>query len=133
MKRTQHQKGFILLLVIALIPLLGMASVVLTSNSRQILTNTRRTALKTQARFACESGIAWIQQNAQKSIIQNQPVILQIDPKGKTITCTIEVVSQTDNQSVFNVTGHVEDIRFSNDYSEQYTLKHRNNSGVNIK
>ena len=43
MKRTRRQKGFILLLVIALIPLLGMASVVLTSNSKQILTNTRRT------------------------------------------------------------------------------------------
>ena len=123
MRRTQRQKGFILLLVIALIPLLGMASIVLTSNSRQILTHTRRAALKTQARFACESGIAWVQQNAQKSILQNQPVILQIDPKGKIITCTIELVSQTDNQSVFNVTGHAEDKRFSYEHSQQFTVK----------
>ncbi|MDH4202261.1 MAG: hypothetical protein OEV87_05155 [Phycisphaerae bacterium] len=121
-KQAKHQKGFILLLVIALIPLLGMASIVLTSNSRQILTNTRRAALKTHARLACESGIAWLEQN-KTGVAKNQPVVLEIGHESKTITCTIELVSHADSQSVFNVTGHAEDKRFSNDYSEQYTLK----------
>ena len=44
MKRTRNNQGFVLLLVVALLPLLGMASIVLTANSRQILTNTRRAA-----------------------------------------------------------------------------------------
>jgi type II secretory pathway pseudopilin PulG len=124
MKQTQRQKGFILLLVIAMIPLLGMASVVLTSNSRQILTNTRRAALKTQARFACESGIAWIKTNTPETHAKEQPIVLEISPQDKNITCIIELVSRTDKQSVFKITGHAEDKRFSNDYSEQYLFKH---------
>ena len=123
MKRTRRQKGFILLLVIALIPLLGMASVVLTSNSKQILTNTRRTALKTHARLACESGIAWIEMKTQNTLTKDQPLVLEIDHKDKIITCTIELTSQTDLQSVFNVTGYAEDKRFSYNHPQQFVLK----------
>ena len=123
MNRTMHQKGFMLLIVVATIPLLGMAAVVLTSNSRQIFTNTRRTALKTQAQLACESGIAWIQENRQNSLIKNQPVVLEITQEGKIITCRLELVSQADKQSVFNVTAYAEDKRFSFKHSEQFVLK----------
>lgn len=122
MRQTQREKGFVLLLVIALIPLLGMASVVLTSNSRQILTNTRRVALKTQARFACESGIAWITANPQNAPAKNQPLILEIENTGKKVNCTIELISQTGEQFEFKITGRAEDKRFSNEYSQQYSL-----------
>ena len=124
MKRTKHQKGFILLLVISLLPLLGMASIVLTSNSRQILTNTRRSALKTHARFACESGIAWLEKNTQNAIIKDQPLILEIYHKEKIITCRLELASQTDSQSIFTVTGHAEDKRFCYNHPQQFVLKH---------
>jgi hypothetical protein len=123
MKRTKHQKGFILLLVISLIPLLGMASIVLTSNSRQILTNTRRAALKTHAQFACESGIAWIEMKTQNTLTKGQSLVLEIDHKDKVITCTIELTSQTDRQSIFNVTGYAEDKRFSYNHPQQFVLK----------
>ena len=83
MKRTEHQKGFILLMVVALIPLLGMAAIVLTSNSRQILTNTRRATLKTHAQFACESGIAWIEKNTENALTNNKLLVLEIDNKDK--------------------------------------------------
>jgi len=122
MKRTKHQKGFVLLLVITLIPLLGMASIVLTSNSRQILTNTRRAVLKTQAELACESGIAWFEKNAGTSLIKDQPVVLKIDHKEKIITCTIELALQTDSQSIFTVTGYAEDKRFSYKHQQQFML-----------
>lgn len=124
MKRTEHQKGFILLMVVALIPLLGMAAIVLTSNSRQILTNTRRATLKTHAQFACESGIAWIEKNTENALTKDQPLVLEIDHKDKIITCTIELTSQTDLQSVFNVTGYAEDKRFSYNHRQQFALKH---------
>ena len=120
MKRTRRQKGFILLLVIALIPLLGVASIVLTANSRQILTNTRRAALKTHARLACESGIAWIEKNPE-SLAKDQPLVLEIDTKS--ITCTIELLSQENNESTFTVTGGAEDKRFSYERSQQFVLK----------
>ena len=124
MKRTKHQKGFILLLVISLLPLLGMASIVLTSNSRQILTNTRRAALKTHAQLACESGIAWLEKNTQNTIIKDQPLILEIDHKEKIITCRLELILQTDDQSTFTVTGYAEDKHFSYKHPQQFILKH---------
>ncbi len=123
MKRTKHQKGFILLMVVALIPLLGMASIVLTSNSRQILTNTRRAALKTHAQLACESGIAWVKKNTPNTLTKDQPLVLRIDHKDKIITCRLELTSQTDRQSVFNVTGYAEDKRFSYNHPQQFVLK----------
>lgn len=122
MKRTRRQKGFILLLVVAMIPLLGMASIVLTANSRQIITNTRRASLKTHARSACGSGIAWIAKNYE-SLAKDRPLVLKIDHKAKTISCTVELISQTDNQSVFTVIGNAEDKLFSYEHSQQFVLK----------
>ena len=124
MKRTEHQKGFILLMVVALIPLLGMAAIVLTSNSRQILTNTRRAALKTHAQFACESGIAWIEKNTENALTNNKLLVLEIDNKNKIITCTIELISRAGNQSTFTVTGSAEDKRFSYKHPQKFVLKH---------
>ena len=124
MKRSRHQNGFVLLMVVMLIPLLGMAAVVLTSNSKQILTNTRRTALKTQAQLAAESGIAWLEKNTQNAVTKDQPLVLEIDHKEKIITCRLELTSQTDDQSTFNVTGYAEDKRFSYKYPQQFILKH---------
>ena len=123
MRQTQREKGFILLLVIALIPLLGMASIVLTANSRQILTHTRRAALKTQARLACESGIVWLKKN-ETGIGKDQPLVLEIDHEKKTIICMIELASQTDQQSRFTITGRAEDKRFSYEHSQPFTVKH---------
>ena len=124
MKRTKKQKGFILLLVIALIPLLGMAAVVLTSNSRQILANTRRTAIRTHAQLACESGIAFLKANPQNVPGPNRPLVLEIDDAEKIINCTIEFVSETTEQSEFKITGHANDKRFSYDHVQPFALKH---------
>ena len=123
MRQTHNRKGFILLLVISLIPLIGMVSVVLTANSRQLLIQSRRLAIKTHAQLACESGIVWIENNTQ-SLTNNHPVILQIDHKDKTITCRFELISQTDKQSVFNVTGRAEDKRFSYEHPCRFISKH---------
>ena len=123
MRQKHNRKGFVLLLVVALIPLIGMVSVVLTANSRQLLTQSRRLAIKTHAQLACESGIVWIEKNTKKSIINNHPIVLQIDHKDKTITCRLELISQTDKQSVFSVTGRAEDKRFSYEHHCQVISK----------
>ncbi len=123
MRQKHNRKGFILLLVISLIPLIGMVSVVLTANSKQLLIQSRRLAIKTHAQLACESGIVWIENNPQKSLTNNHLVILQIDHKDKTITCRLELTSQTDKQSVFTVTGYAKDKRFSYEYPCQFISK----------
>lgn len=124
MKQIKHTKGFVLILVISLIPLLGLASLVLTSNSRHILTGTRRADLKTQARLACESGIAWLDRNRQNNLAVNQPLILKMDHPEQIITCTITLISRSDNQSVFTITGSAEDKLFSGRHSRQMILKY---------
>lgn len=122
MKRTRRQKGFILLLVVAMIPLLGMVAVVLTSNSRQIITQTRRHAIALDAQLACESGIAWIRTHRADSLSAIKPRELRIDHNNKNITCTIELTSKTDTQAVFTVTGYAEDKCFSIKHQQQYIL-----------
>lgn len=122
MRRTRRQKGFILLLVVAMIPLLGMAAVILTLNSRQIFTQTRRYAIALDAQLACESGIAWIKTNPVDSLSINQPRVLKIDHDNKIITCTIELTIKTASQTVFTITSYVEDKRFSKKHQQQYVL-----------
>lgn len=124
MRQVRRQKGFILLLVVVMIPLLGMAAVVLTSNSRQIITQTRRHAVAVHAQLACESGLAWLEHNSTAALAENQPTILKIRHDNKTITCQIERISQSSDRATFNITGRAEDRRFSNEYSQQYTLKY---------
>lgn len=122
MRYSRQQKGFVLIIIIILLPLLGVASVVLVSNSRLILTNTRRAALKTHAQLACESGIEWLKKN-RNAVVKEQPVILEIDHKSKIITCRLELVSKVESQSVFNVMASAEDKRFSYQYSQQFIMK----------
>ena len=112
------------MLVVALIPLLGMASIVLTANSKLLLTQSRRLAVKTHAQLACESGIAWIEKNAANSLTNDQPVVLEIEHKDNSITCTVKLLSRSDEQSVFNITGLAEDKRFSYQHLQQFILKH---------
>ncbi|MCK5000004.1 MAG: hypothetical protein KAS23_10725 [Anaerohalosphaera sp.] len=124
MRQIKQRKGFALILVLALIPLIGMASLVLNANSRILLTQSRRLALKTHAHMACESGIAWIENQNKQTLTNSSPFVLQIDHKDKTITCNIEMISQTDKQSVFNITGCAKDKRFSNEYHYKHISKY---------
>lgn len=124
MKRTRRQKGFMLLLIVAMMPLLGMAGVVLTSNSRQMLAVTTRTALNIHAQLAWESGVEWIAARRRNSIMDDQPIVLQIDHKNKKITCTIKQISRTDQQTVFLITGYAEYSRFSAKHQQQFILKY---------
>ena len=122
MRHKRNKKGFVMLLVVSLIPLLGITSLVLTANSKQLLTQSRRLAVKTHAQLACESGIAWLEKNTAKSVTKDRPVVLEIDHEDKIITCTIELVSQTDKEAVLNVTGYAEGKRFSYEHSQQFVF-----------
>lgn len=123
MRQKRRQKGFVLLMVVVMLPLLGMAAVVLTSNSRQIFTQTRKHAITAHAQLACESGIDWIQANGTDAVKKDEPVILRIEETEKTITCRIELTSTTDQQSVYIVTGYAEDKRFTDEHSQQVVIE----------
>ncbi len=123
MRQKRHQGGFILLMVVVMLPLLGMAAVVLTSNTRQIFTQTRRHAVAAHAQLACESGVVWIQANGIDAVQKDEPVILRIEETEKVITCHIELASATDQQSIYTITGYAEDKRFTEEHSQQVIIK----------
>ena len=127
---TSRHKGFILVLVIAIMPLIGMAGIVLTSNSRQMLAVTTRAALSTHAQLACESGIAWIAAGNSEAMAEDQSIVLGIEHKNKIITCTIERVCRTDQQSVFMITGNAQYSRFSANHQERFILHYETNAGA---
>ncbi|MHC5083655.1 MAG: hypothetical protein ACYTET_06915 [Planctomycetota bacterium] len=119
MRRKQRQNGFILLMVVALIPLVATAAILLLDGSKMLLITTRRQAIKTDAQLACESGLAWIQTNTDKAadIVADQPLTLDVPHPDKTIQCTIK--RQDEN---FQLTGYAADKRFSYEYKTNYQL-----------
>lgn len=130
MKRTHRKNGFILLLVVAIIPLVGAAAIALTYNSRHILATTRRSTLKTQARLAAESGAAWLITNRAALAKTNWPVTLEMPVDGQTVTCRIEQANSDFGEPFLTVTGTAADRRFSSRYVQILTLKQISDSGA---
>ncbi|MBL7214182.1 MAG: hypothetical protein ISS71_00740 [Phycisphaerae bacterium] len=121
MQNTIRKNGFILLLVIAMIPLIGMVLAIIMTNSNLLIIRTRRGELQAQAQNACLSGQAWAQQNREKVqlLVPEDPIILTIEDGIRHINCRIERVQDMTNGEMLLIIGHAEDSRFSVDYKLQ--------------
>jgi len=120
---TRNRKnGFILILVVALIPLIGVISAVLTVNSRNLLVRVRLEGLQQQARGAVDSGLAWAAVHPRQvaALETARPIILTLETHPEA-TCEIALISSDRAQTVVQVTGHVTDSRFSATHRQTLT------------
>lgn len=124
MKIDKQKNGFILLFVVALIPLIGMVLAILTTNSKTLAVQTRREFLQMEAQNACWSGLAWASHNRRtiKSMQSEKPLLLPIGNGTRKVYCRIEHVQNTVTSTVIQITGHAEDNRFSADYKVRKAL-----------
>ena len=124
MKQTRRHQGFILLLVVAMIPLVGMAMAILSVNSKTLAFETGRGALQTHAEQACESGIAWVQLNSNRirTLEPQKPIQLPLAHERLTLTCSIELIRDNGSDRMIAVTGYAEDSRFTRHVSRQLTV-----------
>lgn len=115
MKNEKQKKGFILLLVVGIIPLVGMVMAVIMTNCHMLALQIRREELRLHAENACQSGLAWIEKNPGNaiSLVSEQPVFLSIKDGTPQINCRVEIVRGTTSEQTLRIIGHAEDSRFS--------------------
>ncbi len=123
MKRIKRKNGFVLMLVVTMIPLVGMVIAIMTSNSKGLLHRTRTGTLQVHAQNACQSGLAWAKQNPGqiKSLTPEKPITLSLQNNNSQIYCLIEQTPGETGENVFQVTGYARDKRFSAKYSRPLT------------
>jgi len=121
MKNNKRKNGFILLIVVSMIPLIGMVLAIMTANSKSLMIWTRKEELHIQADNACQSGLAWARQNPEKiqPLDTAEPFSLSLNKNGKQITCFIKVLPLSEGRYAIQVTGHAEDGFFSEECRSQ--------------
>jgi hypothetical protein len=119
----KHNNGFVLLMVVAMIPLIGMIAALMTVNSRHLLIQTRLEELNLLAKTACDSGIAWTKCHPEeiRTIRSDQPVTLAIEHPQKNVICVIDFVSRDTAGIRVHITGQAVDKRFRQEF-QQYLL-----------
>lgn len=125
MKTGNRKKGFILMLVVGMIPLVGMVLAILAANSKMLAAQTRREMLRTQAENASQSGLAWITQNrgTLPSLLgEEKAVLLSLEDGVRPITCRIERVGEVTEGNVFYIIGHAEEGTFSAEDKRQVVI-----------
>lgn len=109
MPTNKRKKGFILLLVIAMIPLVGMVVAILTANSKVLTIKSRQAVLQVKADNACKSGRAWAYHHPAniRQLEHGSPhiLILQDGPK---VTCRLERVEDPQIGTTIKITGQAE-------------------------
>jgi hypothetical protein len=116
--KRKRSNGFVLLLVVSLIPLIGVVSAVLLVNSRHLLVSVRMEELRLRAQMACRSGQDWALQNQTDiaALTADRPITLTIDER---LTCVIDFVSRDGSGTTVTITGHAAHERFGSDYERQ--------------
>lgn len=123
MKKRQRKNGFILLIVVTMIPLIGMVLAIMTANSKSLMIMTRREELQAQADNACQSALAWVKQNPAKvtSLDVEKAIPLTINNNGKPINCSVELLSPGEEQYTIQVSGYAKDSLFSVECQQKIT------------
>lgn len=115
MMKIKRKSGFILLLVVPILALIGMVLGIVAANSRSLIIQTRRGELRLKAENACQSGLFWIGRNADEleQLIAEEPVILTLEAGQSPVSCRIERMGNTTEGEILQITGHAEDGRYS--------------------
>ncbi len=124
MKRIKRKNGFVLLLVVTMIPLIGVVIALMTANSKNLMVQTRTTSLQAHAQNACHSGLAWARQNPEKikSLAPKKTILLTIQNENTHIYCHVDRILTDTGETEFQITGHAEDKRFSAKYIYPYDI-----------
>ncbi len=115
MPKYKQRNGFILLLVVAMIPLIGMVVAIVSANSKVLTVKTRQTLLQVRADNACQSGLAWARAQAGRLRQSDTPppIILLLEDGPVQTTCRLEYVDDPESGAIIEVTGRAESRHFS--------------------
>lgn len=122
MENTKRNNGFILMIVIVLIPLIGLAMAVFSANTKILTYSIRIEQLQQHAKDACRSGMAWAAVN-QSKLEDEKTMVLTIDESAAPIRCSITLISKDDISKLYEITGFAADGRYHAHHKEQLLIK----------
>jgi hypothetical protein len=127
MKKINRQNGFILMLVIVMIPLIGMVLAIVSANSKTLMIQTRSGELHLRAQNACQSGLAWAKLNRSQlwKLDAEKPLTLMIGDSHTKNTCSIVRQRQDNTEEIFEITGRAEERGFIAKHTEILRIKER--------
>ncbi len=128
MTRPVNKKAFILFVVVMMIALVGVVSIILTSNTRLLAMRSYRVADKAQAQFSCESGIDWLKAHPQNAaaIQPDEPLVLSLTNEANGPKCTIKRIQNSSNKLTFEVAGTPGRKASTYKHKRKYTLSEGN-------
>lgn len=100
MKNPRHnQKGFILFIAVAMLPLIGIAMLLMSSSTRMLLGELKLARRQAHERTILASATAWVKQNQDNLVKQHQGYSKELDTSDfdlKHSKCTVTIESITD-------------------------------------
>ena len=124
MNNRNRKNGFILLLVIAMIPLVGMVVAILNTNSKTLTFRIRRELLQTKAEDAALSGLAWARRNPEEvqKLSPETPLFLSVEEGPGQVYSRLERIHNTGGEDILQISGHAEEGAFSADVKHRLIL-----------
>lgn len=117
MKTPRHnQKGFILFIAVAMIPLIGIATLLMSSSTRMLVGELKLARRQANERNLLASATAWVKQNQDKLVKEPQGFTKELDTWAfdiKHSKCTITIESIADGiahvkiEAAARLDGHV--------------------------
>jgi hypothetical protein len=100
MKTPRHnRKGFILFIAVAMLPLIGIAMLLMSSSTRMLLGELNLARRQAHERTILASATAWVKQNQDNLVKQPQGYSKELDTSAfdlKNSKCTVTIESITD-------------------------------------
>jgi len=103
----EQQKGFVLILVVVVIVLIGTAMFVLTSNAQSMLFEANRAYVRAIERNLAASGLAWAERNVKNQNRETFGKGVELDAAnmnaaGSTLTVTVDIPTDKEVQVRIN-------------------------------
>ncbi len=121
-----QKNGFVLILVVAAIALIGAEMIVLTSSANQILFQSETAYLQARERNLVTSGLAWAKRNIKSEGKQNFDRTIELDVSSMSIhgaTLSVNIAALKDEEAEVQIDTSCSHDRRTLMHSEKYRIK----------
>ncbi len=97
-----RDKGFILFIAVAVIPLIGIAMLLLASGAKTMVAETAMAKEQANERNLTASAVAWVKANRHELVAQQEGFTKQLDVAAfdlKHARCTVTIVTVTEDEA----------------------------------
>lgn len=124
MMKNKRENGFVLILVIAIIGLIGAQMFVLGDSSNTILLQSDSAYLEAVERNLIASGLTWAERNCKSEEVFNRPTELEVADMGiGDLTLSVNISVARDKETEVEINTSCSRKRRTRRHSEKYRIK----------